>query len=320
MSSAVKTAASNHHQPMGPMSVALAVLTTWLWGGTAVSNQYCTDVLPPILLGGLRFGLAAMFMVVWCRVEQTPLLLERGQWRFAWMMGLLLFLQIATFNVGTLRSSSSHASILVNSYILFVAGYEALVQRTVHLRWWQWLGLAMAAAGCLCVLLTTGPAASRGRDLPTLNGDLWLLASGCILAGKIVYTKHSVARVSPGPLILWHDILGAGMFFLCSLVLREQARGPMLTETWIALIFGGLIVSGFCFGANAALLRKHGASQVSVFSFATPIWGVALGVLLRGDRLSIELFLGGILVALGILLVNTSAAAEPVSASSGQNG
>jgi drug/metabolite transporter (DMT)-like permease len=71
-----------------------------------------------------------------------------------------------------------------------------------------------------------------------------------------------------------------------------------------ALLYSGFVVSGFCFAANAWQLRRHGASQVSVFSFTTPIFGVALGVLLRGDVLSPWLLVSGVAVAVGITMVN----------------
>lgn len=291
-------------EPMGPMSVCIAILTTVLWGGTAVSNQIAMDVIPPVMQGGVRFILAAAFMFPWCLLNGSPLLLKRGQWRPAWIMGLLLFLQIGTFNVGSKWSSTSHASILVNSFIFWVAGCEFLFFHTVLLGRLQWIGLILAGVGCGWVFLKTGSAVAGGVDIPTVRGDLVLALSGLILGIKILYTKYAVRQIVPETLILWHDLLGALMFFICSPLLGEKLRGSMTFTTWIATLFSGLIVSGYCFGANAVLLRRHGASQVSVYSFATPIIGVILGVLMRGDELSLGLLVGGILVAIGIFLVN----------------
>ena len=295
---------------MGLQSASVAMLTVFLWGGTAVSNQFALDDVPPVLVGAIRFGLAAVFMVGWCLVQGTPLLLKRGQWRHAWILGALLFVQIGSFNFGTMHSSSSHASILVNSYIFWVAACEHLIQRTIRLRWWQLLGLILSGLGCGSVLMATGPSAG-GRDVPTLSGDLILVLSGLILSVKILYTKHSVQRVPPGTLILWHDLIGTLLFLIAGPLRGESIPRHVGLPAVIAFLYGGLLVSGFCFGANAMLLRKHGASQVSVFSFATPICGVLLGVLLRDDQLSAAVVLGGVLVALGIFLVNAPARKQP---------
>ncbi|WP_437192049.1 DMT family transporter [Planctomicrobium sp. SH527] len=299
-------------------AVFLAILTTTFWGGTAVSNQFVMDVMPPLFVGGLRFAIAAVFMLGWCLWEGAPLGIARRHWSIVWWMGVLLFLQIATFNLGSDQSSTSHASILVNSYIFWVAIWEHFISRTLRLAGRQWIGLLVAAIGCGWVFVETGIHNSDTIDTPTLVGNLILALSGIFLAVKIVYTKNSVREIAPSTLILWHDVVGAALFFVVSPFVETMEFRPMTPASWWALMYAGLIVSGFCFGANATLLRRHGASQVSVFSFGTPIVGVALGVWLRGDALSIGLLAGGVLVALGIYLVNKAtapASSKPVQSS-----
>ncbi|MCA9082272.1 MAG: DMT family transporter, partial [Planctomycetaceae bacterium] len=100
--------------------------------------------------------------------------------------------------------------------------------------------------------------------------------------------------------------IGTAMFFAWSAAFETVPRISLTRSTIIALLYVGLLVSGFCFAANAWLLKRHGASQVSVFSFATPVCGVTLGVLLRGDQLSLWLALAGVCVAVGIWLTNRS--------------
>lgn len=290
---------------MGPASASLALLTVVLWGGTAVSNSFALDVLPTIYVGGARFGLASLFMVVWCLVERSSLKLNGPQFLWAALLGVLLFAQIGLFNVGTAWSSSSNASILVNSYIFWVAAIEHFVTRHIRLHWWQLLGLLVATAGCGVLLLDTaqGPV-SAGLDQTSLEGDLVMVLSGFVLGVKVILTKYAVRHVRPGPLIFWHDVVGTALFFAASFLAGERIQGEMTPSAWIAVLYGGLVVSGFCFGANAWLLKRHGASQVSVFSFATPICGVALGVLLRGDRASPWLVVAAASVTVGIYLVN----------------
>jgi len=298
------SSSSPGYDPLTAGSVVLAVLTCVLWGGTAVSNQFVMDVMPPLYVGGLRFALASVFMIIWCLGTRTPVGLSRKQWIPVHILGLLLYLQIATFNIGADRSSTSHASILVNSYIFWVAIWEHLITRTIRLDLWQWAGLLLATFGCGWVFLESVPGATVALDIPTIEGDLILTLSGLILAVKIIYTKECVRQIAPATAIFWHDIVGTALFFLTAPLFETLPGQPFPVSAWVALLFSGFIVSGFCFGANAILLKKHGASQVSVFSFLTPIFGVALGIWLRGDQLSWSLVLGGILVAAGIALVN----------------
>jgi drug/metabolite transporter (DMT)-like permease len=300
---------------LGSTGTLLALLCAFFWGGTGVANQFAVADLPPVMVGGVRFLLAAVFMLGWCRWEGAPLKMTRAQWKPIWWMSVLLVAQIGTFNLGGKWSTASHASLFVNTYIFWVAVAEHFWLREIRLRWVQWLGLVIAAAGVV-LLLTTKPAApivagaAAPMDQPTPIGDAILLLSGFILGLKIIYTKIAVRTVPPGTLILWHDVVGTGLFIVISLLLEPMpTRWPSANACW-ALLYSGLVVSGFCFAANAWQLRKHGASQISVFSFTTPIFGVALGVLLRGDELSEWLLVAGAAVALGIVMVNLPEGSE----------
>jgi len=222
----------------------------------------------------------------------------------ALLLGVMMFFQISTFNFGTGLSSASHATVLVNSYVFWVAAYEALIIRTIFLRWYQTLGLLLAGAGVILLVGTADAGHASAMDQPTLRGDLILALSGLTLGIKIIVVKWATKFAAPASLILWHDIFGTALLFLFSGMFETHSGVPLNTEAVIALLFGGVVISGFCFVLNAKLLQKHGASQVSVFSFVSPICGILLAYLLRGDHLSGWLVLAGLFVAAGIFLVN----------------
>ncbi|MFV0443640.1 MAG: DMT family transporter [Planctomycetaceae bacterium] len=310
------------HLPLGVGGGLFVLLLALLWGGTSVTARDAVDLVPPLAVGAIRFGLAALFMLGWCRWEGVSIGLKQQHLWPAFIMGVLLFLQIATFNWGVAWSNASHASLLVNTYIFWVAGWEHFVSHAMRLNRWQGLGLIVAAVGASLLMLETpavpinGAPAAEDRvgpqDTVTLAGDLMLMLSAAILAAKVLYTKHAVRLVPSGTLILWHDIIGTGLFVVASAAF-EFDRWP--TSGWtprvvLSLLYAGLVVSGFCFAGHAWMLRRHSASSVSVFSFATPVFGILLAVLLRGDILSGWLLLSGLLVAIGIVLVNASKSPE----------
>lgn len=294
------------HQ-FGAAAAGLSLLTAALWGGTAVGSAFALDALPPIAVGGVRFALAAVFMLAWCRWERAPLGLKPHQWRPALVAGLLLFVQIGTFNWGQSRTSASHGTLYINTFIFWVAAYEHFVTRQFRMSVRQFAGLVIAAAGVvLLVLKTASPgdaARSRGMDEPTLAGDALMLLSGFILAVKVIQTKHAVRTVPPGTLTLWHDLIGVALFAAWSVAFEQVDPARIKAATVWSLLFIGLAVSGFCFAGQAWLLQRYSASLVSVFSFATPVFGVALAVLLRGDAISPWLIASGACVAAGIVLV-----------------
>jgi len=291
---------------VGLRTASLALMTAALWGGNPAAVSFSLDAFPPIFAAGLRFALASVFMLVWCRVEGSRLQLEPGQWVPCLVAGFGLFVQIGTFNWGLSLTSSSHASMLVNTFIFWILVIEHFITRTDRITGRKTIGLLLAFAGVVLILSTeaTGGGAVDQRDQPTLPGDLILLLSGLLLAWKVVYIKHALQRVEPGKLILWHDVFGTLMFFAWSLLTEHIVFGRMDAVATVAILYQGILVGGVCFAVQTMLLRRHSASQIAVFNFAAPVFGVLSGVLLRGDRLTPWLFVAAACVAAGILLVN----------------
>ena len=264
--------------PIDLRSAGLALLTSAFWGGTPVAISYSVDQLPPQAVAAIRFGLAAVFMLAWCRFEGTRLKLEPGQSRIVLIAGVMLFAQIGLFNEGIARSNSSHASILINTFVFWVPAIEFVFVRHNRLTPFQVAGLVLAGSGGLIVVSTASATPSAdGLDQPTVLGDTLLLLSGFLLAIKIVYTQHALKSLEPGKLIFWHDLIGVGLFAAWSGCFESFPVGlaDIGRSTWLGLLYQGLLVAGFCFAVQAWMLKRHPASQISVFSCSTPLIGVA---------------------------------------------
>lgn len=79
----------------------------------------------------------------------------------------------------------------------------------------------------------------------------------------------------------------------------------------MSLLFQGVVV---CFASYLAwfwLLRRYAASQVSVFSFLTPLFGVSFGVLVLGERVDPAFGIGAALVLAGITVVSAPGLRRP---------
>jgi len=286
----------------------LALLTVALWGANPVAVSYSVDTLPPIAVAAVRFALATLFMYFWCRYERSDVVLRTGQAVPALVAGVGMAVQIGTFNVGVAWSNSSHASMMINTFVFWVVLIEHFITRGDRLTARKLAGLILAFGGIVLLMATSTSSASASgagpRDQPTLMGDAVLLLSAFVLAVKLVYVKNVLRLVEPGKLILWHNLFGTLLFLAYSLLFEDFAFRGLTTAATLGLLYQGLLVGGLCFGLQAVLLRQHSASQIAVFSFATPLFGVGLGILLRGDQLTPWLFVAAIGVAVGILLVN----------------
>ncbi len=309
----MKTVAENMTVPtLKPVNLriaALALLTVALWGANPVAVSYSVDTLPPIAVAAIRFAMASVFMYFWCRFAGCGVRLTRGQVLPVVLTGCGLFVQIATFNIGVTLSDSSHASMLINTFVLWVVLIEHFITRGDRLTGAKLLGVCVAFAGVLLLLVrTSAPATSaKAIDQPTLAGDLILFVSAVVLAINVVYMKHVLRTVEPGKLIFWLDTVGTVLFCAFSLPFEHVELSGLTTTAVLALVYQGIFVAGICFAIQAGMLRHHSASQISIFSFATPLFGVGFGILLRGDEVTPRLFVSAACVALGILVVHAGA-------------
>ncbi len=299
-------------EPLDATAASLSLMTAALWGGIAVAVKYSEDTLNPIAVAAIRFALAAAFMWLWCRLRRSPLQLNANEARLSAIVALLLLVQILLFNFAIHYSNTSHAVLMISTYVGWVALIEHFITKADCLTPRKVSGIGLAAFGVALTVFQMrhgGSAASTNAsvDSPTTIGDILMLLSAIVLGIKIVFTKYAVARVEPNKFIFWHHLLGSGLFVICSFLVEGIPSSDVTawtTPVILALLYQGLIVGGICFAVQATLLRRHTATAISVFGFATPLFGVLFALAFRGDPYSHWLLLAGCCVAVGIYLVN----------------
>ncbi len=291
--------------PLNLRAVLLTLLTVVLWGGNPVATRFSIDALPPITVAGLRFLMATVVMIAWCRIERVSFRVQPHQWRPILIAGTLLFLQITTFTFGAAWTSSSHASLFVNTFVFWVVGLEHFFLHTDRMTGAKLGGLIVAAVGVAALLWPSSSAvAIVQNDPPSVIGDAMLLFSAFLLGVKFVYTKFALRVIGPTELIFWHDVVAVAQFAVAALIWERPDFSQVTVPAVAGLLYQGVLVGGVCFALQAQLLRTYSASRIAVFSFLTPLVGMLLGSWLRGDQLSISLLIGGLAVASGIYLVN----------------
>ena len=98
------------------------------------------------------------------------------------------------------------------------------------------------------------------------------------------------------------------MLLLPAAWLSGQWHFEPSARVWAHLGFQALVVSFASFLAWCWLLRRYLASQLGVFAFLTPLFGVLLGIALLGERPDAGFIAGSALVLAGIAVVSGHAA------------
>jgi drug/metabolite transporter (DMT)-like permease len=171
-----------------------------------------------------------------------------------------------------------------------------------HLSRRQWWGVGLAfigiAVGYSGSLFTPG-----GTNL--LVGDALGILGGILWAATTIGIRASRLSEAPAAKTLLYQLSGAALLLLSFAWWREYDRQVIASwALWGNLAFQIVIVAFISYLFWFWLLRKYLASRLSIFSFLTPLFGVAFGVVLLKEPLDPRFVAGAILVLAGITVVN----------------
>jgi drug/metabolite transporter (DMT)-like permease len=285
---------------LGRGAAALASLITVLWGTNPTALKIALRGFPPIGSSGLRFGIAAVGVWLWCRLTKVHVRPQPGEAFWLAVTALFFVAQIATFTLGVYWGTAGHSIVLLHTYPFFVVALAHFLIPGERASIGKVLGLGSAFSGIIAIFAGEW-GAWQGRQV---LGDGVQLLSALLLGGQVVFMKHALARVDPSRVVLWEMICGAVVFVAYSFAFEGLAGArPGAAET-AAVLYQGLVIGTFCFTIWTWLIRHHAASRVAIFGFIAPLIGVALSATILGEPLTPSLILGAALVAAGIVLAN----------------
>ena len=272
------------------------MLISILWGANSVVIKLGLEDAPPLRLAGMRVVVGGIVICLWAwsTGRFVGFRVERREWRPLAVLGLLFSVQMAATNIGTWLTSAAQATILVNLYAVhtvvlahFMIPGDRLSVRKVG-------GVLVAYSGIVALF-----ASQWSHGAPTLLGDVIVTVAGILLAERTVYLARAVQRLDPVKLLLAQAVVGAAFFALASFLVEPA------TTRWTARLAGsiayqGVLISGFNFVVNLALLRDYRPSALSAFFLTQPIFGVVAAALVAGDPLTPVLVLACVAVAAGI--------------------
>ncbi len=279
---------------------AMAVLISILWGANTVVIKTGLEDAPPLRLACMRFVLGGVVICLWAWATGrfAGFRVEPAEWRPLVMLGLLFSVQMAATNVGTWLTSAAHASVLLNLYAVHTVVLAHFLIPGDRLTLLKLAGVLIAYSGI--VLLG---ARQIAHGAPTLIGDIVVTVAGFLLAERTIYLARAVQRLDPVKLLLTQAIVGTAVFVVVS-ALVEPAPTRWTLRLAGSIAYQGVLISGFNFVVNLALLRRYRPSALSAFFLTQPIFGVIAAALVAGDPLTLDLVVACAAVAVGIGLTS----------------
>ena len=205
---------------------------------------------------------------------------------------------------GLYFTTASHAVILLYTAPLFVALGAHWLLPAEPLTARKTIGLVVAFLGLVATLWDSLGVPSRSQ----LLGDLFSLTAGLLWAATSLYLKRVVrGSMSPSQMLFYQLGFSAVQLSLICVLFEPRHVTNLSPLVLACLAYQGIIVAFASYLVWFWLVKVYPVSDISGFTFLTPIFGVLLGGLLLHDPLTAKLLIGGSLVVGGMILVNMPA-------------
>jgi len=268
----------------------LAIILTW--GVNNAAAKVATAYLPPMMMGGLRFASALVFLFPFIK---PPFPEPRKLLLIVLLTGPIHFGVIyLAFSMADALSPLVVASQL---WIPFTAIFAwRMLGETMRLP--AVIGLMIAFVGVAWMSLDPHAA----RDLPAIV--LIVFASACWAVATVLVRKtpgikplklQGMTALVAAPMLLTMSFL-----FETDQVAKAQAAPPI---AWLCVLFAGVVST---IGASALLfwlVQRREAGRVTPYFLLTPLVSCTIGVLFLNDKLTAQLLIGGGATMVGVALV-----------------
>ncbi|BEU20403.1 EamA family transporter [Paraburkholderia sp. 22B1P] len=276
---------------MSPKDLLLALVVVVAWGVNFVVIKVGLHGVPPMLLGALRFMLAAFPAVFFIKRPKMP-------WRWLIAYGATISLgQFAfLFSAMYVGMPAGLASLVLQAQAFFTLLFSAVFLHE-RFRLQNVLGLVVAAVG-LAVIGMQGGAAM------TLAGFILTLCAAVMWALGNIVTKK-VGKVDLVGLVVWGSLIPPVPFFVLSYLLEgpqriEAALTGIGASSVFAIVYLAFVATLVGYGLWSRLLSRYPAGQVAPFSLLVPIVGLASASLFLDESLSGAEIGGAVLVMVGL--------------------
>lgn len=285
-------------------SISLMVVLCLIWGLTQVVLKMAAADITPLMQIALRSGVAALLVGLLMLARKERLAIADGTWRPGLLVGGLFGFEFLLVGEGLRLTTASHMAVFLYTAPIFAALGLHWLMPSERLGKLQWAGIGLAFCGITITFLARGNARPDIEPADMLLGDLLAVAAGMAWGATTVAVRCSkLARVSAAQTLLYQLAI-AFVLLMVATVMLDQTTIRFTPITWASLLFQSVVV---CFASYLAwfwLLRHYMASQLGVFSFLTPLFGVAFGVWLLNEPLELSFIVGAVLVLTGIVMVS----------------
>lgn len=303
LSQVAATPANTRRDRLDHLAIGLLLGCCMLWGLQQIVVKVTLPMMPPIAQAALRSVIAAVLVWVWASSRGHKLFAADRTFWPSLVAGLLFALEFACVYVGLQHTTASRLVVLQYLAPFVVAAGMPFISRHEALGKAQIAGLVL---GFMAVLL-----AFADRSLFVIGGSPTWLGDGLALLAAVfwglttlVIRATSLGSAPPEKTLFYQLAVSAVVLAAVS-----PLAGESWAFTWSPALVGSVAMQSVVVAFASYLvwfwlIRHYPATQLSSFTFLTPLFGLLFGGALLGEPISGHLLAALVGVAVGIWLVN----------------
>ena len=281
----------------------LMVILCIVWGLQQVVLKLAAADIAPIMQIAIRCGLSALLVLPLLQLQPNTHLYSKAYLLPGIWLAFLFSAEFVFIAQALEFTSASHTVVLLYTAPIFVAlglHWKLPSERLSRL---QWSGIMIAFAGIVMTFMGREKQLDQGLS-QVLWGDFLALLAGLMWAMTTISLRLSKLNEAHPTQTLFYQLVGGFIFLFPLAFILGQAQ---IHWTYIAigsLVFHTLIMSFMSLMLWFWLLRNYLASQLGVFSFLTPLFGMLFGILFLNETIELNFIVGTMLVMLGVAVVS----------------
>jgi drug/metabolite transporter (DMT)-like permease len=270
---------------------AVLVLVAFVWGSSYLAAKAATVALPVLAVLFARYAISALACGALVASRRRTRRRTRDEVRIGSLLGVTQAVVLVLETYGVAHTSAANAGLIISLTIVLTPLMDRTGGRSLPPTFFLAAGLCVLAVG----LLTS----STGLHAPRL-GDILMLAAATARAGHVALVgRVTVGRpVDPLHLTTAQTVVGSVLLLPPALSHLPDLAHSNAT-TWTQLIYLALFCSVFAFLAQTWVVQRTSASRASLLLGTEPVWAVAIGISLGGERLTVWASLGAVLMVAG---------------------
>ena len=285
-----------------------------IWGSTYLGIRIAVETMPPFLMAGVRFLVAASIVIAFIALTRG-FRATRKQWRDNAIVGGFLCLGgNGLVSWAEEKVPSGIATLIISAGPVFIV----LMDWAVHAFFQDgkrgtkpvlltFVGLALGVAGLAILVgpdvLTTG---AGGLDPWRVLG---LLAATLLWGVGMLYMRYATEPAEPFTASGIQMLTGSGWLLLTAALTGELARfDPAAVTARSVMAWSYLVVFGSLIGFSTfTWLMKHSTpAKVSTYAYVNPVVAVFLGWLVLHEPVSPRIFLAAGIIIAGVAIITVT--------------